>query len=84
MGTGDLPPLPKDALPPGGNSDRFEGRRGHHREVGQEQAEAPHHGDWREAGQGAQSGQIRRMQCPNAGSFINSSNKRVTVHVQSR
>lgn len=59
MGAGDHTPLPEDAVPAGGHTDRFARRDQHAGETGQEQAEAHHHGAGREAGQGAEGSQVR-------------------------
>lgn len=68
VGTWDLPSLPENAVFAGRHSNRFKGRCSHHRETGQKQAKAPHHGDGREASEGIESCKIRGMLSTHAGS----------------
>ena len=67
VGTGDNAPLPQDPLPAGGHPDRPAGRPLHHREAGQEQAEAHHPRDGGEAGPRPEGGQIRGVLGPHPG-----------------
>lgn len=61
MGTGDNAPLSEDAVPARRHADRSARRAEHAGEAGQEQTETHHAGAGREAGQGAEGGQIRRV-----------------------
>lgn len=61
MGPRDNAPLPEDAVPAGRHTDRPAGRERHAGEAGQEQAEAHHDGAGREAGQGVEGSEIRRV-----------------------
>lgn len=67
MGPRDHPSLSKDALPSSWDSDRPAGRPLHHREAGQEQAEAHHPRDGREAGQRPEGCEIRGVLRPHTG-----------------
>lgn len=61
MGTGDNAPLSEDAVPARRDADRSARRAEHTGEAGQEQAETHHTGAGREAGQGTEGGQVRRV-----------------------
>ena len=67
VGARDHAPLSKDALPSRGDADRPEGRRGHRREARQKQTEADLVRARREARQGVEGRQIRRVLRLNTG-----------------
>lgn len=67
VGTWDLPSLPENAVFAGRHSNRFKGRCSHHRETGEKQTKASHHGDGRKASEGIESCKIRGMLRAHAG-----------------
>lgn len=70
VGSRDHPPLSKDTLPAGGDSDWLAGWPVHHREAGQEQAEAHHSGDGWEAGERPQGCKICGVLSTHAGTWL--------------
>lgn len=70
VGSRDHPPLSKDTLPAGGDSDWLAGWPVHHREAGQEQAEAHHSGDGWEAGERPQGCKICGVLSTHTGTWL--------------
>lgn len=69
MGSRDHPPLSKDSIPASWDSDWLAGWPVHHREAGQEQAEAHHSWDSWEAGKRPQGCEIRGVLSSHTGNM---------------
>lgn len=70
VGSRDHPPLSKDPIPASWNADWLAGWSLHYRKAGQEQAEAHHSGNSREAGERSQGCEICGMLRPHTGNKI--------------
>lgn len=84
VGSRDHPPLSKDPVPVGGDSDWSARRPVHHREAGQEQAEAHHSWDGRETGQRPQGRQICGVLSPHAGKTTHTRNPHACMSEETR